>query len=149
MAKQAGARFQGPDKEPHHGKDFPRRQARRPTLVATLRPPGIVLRLPARDVAVRRAFEALAAKASQDERCESLSKIAAAYGKVAGIYPMPANLPGDAGADLYAVDFERTADALAASRHLKCYLLGFSTLLVSLPQRDCAVSEANPPGTSE
>lgn len=84
----------------------------------------------------RPEIEALALLASEAEMVDALRDIAAGYGSVAAVSPIATVSRGDAETRLFSINFERTVDAMAASRGLQCYLFGFSTLIVPVPKGD-------------
>lgn len=76
---------------------------------------------------------ALGQMQTQVAMLSGLRDIASRYGKVGDITQLanPHNAPQDQ--QVFLVNFDDTADAIAAARKLKCHLFGFSTLLVSVP----------------
>lgn len=79
-------------------------------------------------------IEALGLLASETDIHNRLNEIASAYGKVVGVSKIAGrNADGD-GNDTFLVDFDRSQDALVAAQALRCYLYGFSTLLVPVPR---------------
>ena len=78
----------------------------------------------------RPEIEALGILSSQAAVMERLEKLAGCYGKVIAVSPLPEKYPGGAGGHAFAVCFEKTQDAMTASRDLRCLQIGFSMLLV-------------------
>ena len=79
-------------------------------------------------------IEALGLLASETDIQSRLNEIASAYGKVVGVSKITGTkLDGDEN-DIFLVDFARSQDALVAAHALRCYLYGFSTLLVPVPR---------------
>ena len=79
-------------------------------------------------------IEALASSGSEYEIVEQLRNIAGDYGNVTGIFHPPATMQPELKDNIFLVKFETTVDALAASKGLKCPLVGFSTLMVWVPR---------------
>ncbi len=79
-------------------------------------------------------IEELARLATTADVIERLREITGGYGKVMAVSQMASIAHRGEDIDLYRVCFERTVDAMAASRDLNCYLLGFSTLVVQVRQ---------------
>lgn len=77
-------------------------------------------------------IQALGQMQTQAAVLGGLRVIASRYGKVGDITQLanPCNAPQDQ--QIFLVNFEDPADAIAASRRLKCRLFGCSTLLVSV-----------------
>jgi len=62
-----------------------------------------------------------------------LLKVASVYGQVKSILSL-STLPRDGGPQqVYLIYFERTVDAMAASRALRCLHFGFSSIMVPIP----------------
>lgn len=79
-------------------------------------------------------IEALGLLTSETDIQSRLNEIASAYGKVVGVSKIACTkLDGDEN-DTFLVDFDRSQDALVAAQALRCYLYGFSTLLVPVPR---------------
>lgn len=75
-------------------------------------------------------IESLGSLASPEEVRGELGRVASNYGKISTILPLPKK--SDESADHYGflVCFEKTIDALAASRRWHCVLFGFTTVVV-------------------
>lgn len=86
-------------------------------------------------------IESLGRLASQEEIKGELCRVAGNFGKITTIMPLPKR--NDDGADQcgFLVCFEKTMDALAASRHWHCVLFGFTTVVVFV-KPVCDVREA-------
>lgn len=65
---------------------------------------------------------------------DALHELAGAYGEVRSVSPLAGAAASEHDKLHFLIDFERSADALAASRGLPGFLFGFSTLLVTLPR---------------
>ncbi len=81
-------------------------------------------------------IEALALLGTEAEMVDALRDIAGGYGNITAVSPIATVSRGEAETRLFSVSFERTVDAMAASRGLQCYLFGFSTLIVPVPRND-------------
>lgn len=79
-------------------------------------------------------LECLARLPSLARMADALHELAQAYGEVRSVSPLVGAETSDHDKLHFLIDFERSADALAASRGLPGFLFGFSTLLVSLPR---------------
>lgn len=78
------------------------------------------------------AIEGLELLDSEARVQEVLSEIVGAYGKVNSISPVPPTRSGLPNEYKYLVNFDRTLDAMTAASELKCLLIGFSALVVSV-----------------
>ena len=78
-------------------------------------------------------IEALGLLATEADRHSRLHEITSAYGRVRGVLKTDGTSVGRDNRNNYLVEFDRAQDALAAAQALRCYLYGFSTLLVSVP----------------
>lgn len=79
-------------------------------------------------------LESLARLPSVARMADALHALAQAYGEVRSVSPLVGTAASEHDKLHFLIDFERSADALAASRGLPGFLFGFSTLLVSLPR---------------
>ncbi len=68
---------------------------------------------------------------SEAKMVEALREIAGVFGKTLSVTPMPKTAKSND--HLFLIHFDQTRDAIAASKAMKCYLYGFSTLMVSIP----------------
>jgi hypothetical protein len=78
-------------------------------------------------------IEALGLLAGEADIHRRLHQITSAYGTVRAILRTDGTSVGMDKRNNYLVEFDRSQDALAAAQALRCYLYGFSTLLVSVP----------------
>jgi hypothetical protein len=69
---------------------------------------------------------------SEAKMIEALKEIASVFGKTLSVSAMPQS--GDSDDYLFLIHFDQTKDAIAASKAMKCYLYGFSTLMASIPR---------------
>jgi hypothetical protein len=69
---------------------------------------------------------------SEAKMIDALKEIAGVFGKTLSVSPMPQTTRSDD--HLFLIHFDQTRDAIAASKAMKCYLYGFSTLMVSIPR---------------
>ena len=94
-------------------------------------------------------IELLGQLGSADEIAGELGKYASAFGKINGIMPLP-QMPGQ-GADHWGflVCFDKTLDAMAASRSWHCLLFGFTSVIVAIRRHaDLHASPENGAGTA-
>lgn len=82
----------------------------------------------------RPVTDALGFLESEARIAERLKYLASAYGKVVSVTPIPRSTEEERKVSVFLVDFEDTRGAMAASHGLKCYLIGFSTLVVPVPR---------------
>ena len=75
-------------------------------------------------------IELLGNLASAEEVRGELGRVASTYGKINTILPLPKKSDESADHCGFLVCFEKTMDALAASRHWHCLLFGFTTVVV-------------------
>ncbi len=75
-------------------------------------------------------IESLGALASAEQVRDELGRVASTYGKINTILPLPKKSDESADHCGFLVCFEKTVDALAASRHWHCILFGFTTVVV-------------------
>ncbi len=75
-------------------------------------------------------IESLGKLASPEEVRGELGKVASNFGKINSILPLPKKSDETADQCGFLVCFEKTMDALAASRHWHCILFGFTTVVV-------------------
>jgi hypothetical protein len=80
----------------------------------------------------QRAIEDLELLDSEARVQEVLSEIVGAYGKVNSISLVPPKRQAVPNEYKYLVNFDSTLDAMAAASELKCLLIGFSALVVSV-----------------
>jgi len=80
----------------------------------------------------KQAIEALELLDSETQVQDVLSEIVGAYGKVNSISLVPPRKEVVRNEYKYLVNFDSTQDAMAAAAELKCLLVGFSALLVSV-----------------
>jgi hypothetical protein len=79
-------------------------------------------------------LQSLAGLPSVARMSEALHLLAQDYGEVRSVSSLLGAAESGHDKLYFLVDFERSADALAASRGLPGFLFGFSTLLVTLPR---------------
>ncbi len=75
-------------------------------------------------------IESLGNLASVEEVRGELGRVASHYGKISTILPLPKKSDESPDHCGFLVCFEKTMDALAASRHWHCILFGFTTVVV-------------------
>ena len=80
--------------------------------------------------ATRPQIEAWIAKTAPNEAIEELGKMLENYGNITSIEL----LPFDSGNYMFLIDFEKPADAVAASLELNYLLFGHSTLVIQAPR---------------
>lgn len=83
---------------------------------------------------MRRApeIEALSELPSKEEVRAALAELAARYGKVGAVTPLPDAAAAGSDTSQFIVEFDRTHDAMAASSGWRCPLFGFAAVIVSL-----------------
>ena len=72
---------------------------------------------------------------SEAKILDALREIASIFGKTLSVRAMPENGEPTTGDYRFLIHFEQTQDAIAAAKAMKCYLCGFSTLLVTIPRQ--------------
>lgn len=75
-------------------------------------------------------IESLGRLASQEEIRGELGRVASNFGKITTVMPLPKRGEEEGNRCGFLVCFEQTMDALAASRHWRCVLFGFTTVVV-------------------
>ncbi len=80
-------------------------------------------------------IESLGNLSSPDEIRGELGKVASNYGAISAILPLPKKSGESTDHYGFLVCFEKTVDALAASRHWHCVLFGFTTVVVFVKLR--------------
>ena len=101
----------------------------------------VINRSPYSSDARRQPLEVLQSLDSETLVKDTLSEIVGAYGEVLAIsrvVPKEGDVDGEC---KYLVNFDCTQDAMAAAAELKCFLVGFSVLLVPVSKnRQCSGS---------
>lgn len=77
---------------------------------------------------------ALVSLDNEMEIIERLNALAGDFGTVVGISPLPELIKSDKETATYLISFEMTHEALAAARELQCVMVGFTTVMVSIPR---------------
>ncbi len=80
-------------------------------------------------------IESLGDLASLDEVRGELGRVASSFGKISSILPLPHKNVEGIDRCGFLVCFEKTVDALAASRHWHCILFGFTSVAVFVTLR--------------